>query len=53
MDKKELYKAIEDFKFYATPSNSNSSAPATIGDIRKLITETENLAQKIVAAMND
>lgn len=43
----EIYDAIRHFRFSASPSNSDSSAPATVGDIKRLIDEVAKLAEAI------
>lgn len=47
MHSENIYDAIRHFKFSASPSNSDSSAPATVGDIKKLIDEIAKLAEAI------
>lgn len=47
MHSENIYDAIRHFKFSASPSNSDSSAPATVGDIKKLIDEIAKLAESI------
>ena len=34
MDVERIQQTLEDFKFYSTPSNGDSSAPATVGKTR-------------------
>lgn len=53
MDEKRIQEAIKHFKFYARPSNANHSTPATVGDIHKLIEQTEKLINEVVKAMKD
>lgn len=48
MDVDRIQKALEDFKFYSAPSNGDSSAPATVGDIHKLIDRIEILVNEIM-----
>lgn len=47
MDKAAIEKAIKHFEFYASPSSTNNSEPATVGDINKLIQEISKLARSI------
>lgn len=51
MDENRIQKAVEHFKFYAKPSNANRSAPATVGDIHKLIEQTEKLINEVVTSL--
>lgn len=48
VDMLEFESAIENFVFSAKPSNSDSSAPATVGDINNLITQTVALARALI-----
>lgn len=48
MDVERIQQTLEDFKFYSTPSNGDSSAPATVGDIRNLINQIEKLVNEII-----
>ncbi|MCM1246460.1 MAG: hypothetical protein NC293_12535 [Roseburia sp.] len=48
MDRQHIKKALENFKFSSSPSNADSSAPATVGDIRNLITQIEILVNEII-----
>lgn len=48
VDMLEVESAIENFVFSAKPSNSDSSAPATVGDINNLITQTVELARALI-----
>lgn len=43
----DLEDAIEQFRFSAKPSSADSNAPATIGDINKLIDKIAVLAEAI------
>lgn len=51
MNERRIQEAINQFKFRAKPSNANHSTPATVGDIHKLIDETEKLIIEVVNAM--
>lgn len=52
MDVERIQQALEDFKFYSAPSNGDSSAPATVGDIRNLISQIEKLVNEIIESWN-
>ena len=43
----DLEDAIEQFRFSAKPASADSNAPATIGDINKLIDKIAVLAEAI------
>lgn len=42
-DTQRLRKALKDFSFYSHPSSADDSAPATVGDINKLIKNINTL----------
>lgn len=50
-DTQAMRQAIKHFKFYASPSSGNSSEPATVGDINKLIQQTAKLMEAFVDAL--
>jgi len=43
MDTTKFHEALEVFKYQASPHNTNSSAPCTVGDINNLIDKTIEL----------
>lgn len=47
MRSEDIYDAIRHFKFSASPSNSDASAPATVGDVNRLINEIAKLIAAI------
>ena len=53
MSKIEIERAIEHFNFSARPTNGSSSAPATVGDINRLINEVVKLASVIANSLED
>ena len=50
-DTKAMRQAIKSYKFYAPPASGNYSAPATVGDINKLIQQTAKLMEAFVDAL--
>lgn len=44
MDTEKLRNLVRNFQFYSKPSNGDSSAPCTVGDINKMIS---NLAKTL------
>lgn len=53
MNEEKIRKAIKHYKFVASPSNGNGSAPATVKDINNLIEKTSELVVKVVQAMKE
>lgn len=47
MDSNAIRAAIQKFTFEAAPSSGDSSAPATVGDIKKLIAKIAELSEVI------
>ena len=53
MDEDKIRNAIKHYKFVASPSNGNVSAPATVKDINNLIEKTAELIFAVVEAMKE
>ena len=53
MNEEKIRKAIKHYKFVASPSNGNGSAPATVKDINNLIEKTSELIVAVVEAMKE
>lgn len=53
MDEDKIRNAIKHYKFVASPSNGNGSAPATVKDINNLIEKTAELIFTVVEAMKE
>lgn len=53
MTEEKIREAIRHYKFVASPSNGNGSAPATIKDINNLIEKTSELIITVIQAMKE
>ena len=52
-DTQKLRKAIEDFKFYSRPSNSDRNSPCTVGDVEKVIDNISKVLQKFIEELEE
>lgn len=53
MDTARLRKLVRDFAFYSKPSNGDSSAPCTVGDINKVIANTAKVLNAIIVELEE
>lgn len=50
VDTENLRNLVEQFRFSSNPSNADSSAPCTVGDVRRVV---KNIADVLDALINE